>query len=141
MGVFGKAWHDVERDHIASEVVDELHSEVDAYGAPVAAHAILTVDRGQDLAYGLKNLVGMQVEVSRVLKDDHDVDVRQRLGLGVAPVGTGEEGVFDIESGLKFPADALLSVAGLLGLRLGDLQIPAELLEGYGDAHHDAVRV
>jgi hypothetical protein len=78
----------VERDHLAVEVVDVLDAEVDPDGAAVGADPGGAVMGGEHLPDGLEYLAGVLVEPGSVPQHDHDVDVAQRLGLGVPPVGT-----------------------------------------------------
>src|ERR1700676_792223 len=73
-----------------------------------------------------------------VLHHDEDVDVFERLGLGVPLVRTGEKVAIDLERALQLIADDLAATDRVTLLPVGDLQPRLELPECVGDVHHDA---
>jgi hypothetical protein len=76
------------------------------------------------------------VEPGSVPQHDHDVDIAQRLGLGVPPIGTGEEVADDVEGLVQLVADLPLPAAGGGVLGVGGLQVAAERPERVVDRDH-----
>ena len=83
----------------------------------------------------------MLAELGGVPQDDHDVDVAQRLGLGVPPVGAGEEVGDDVEGLIELAAQLLLAAAGGGVFGVGGLQAAAEFRNASLDGDHVPLRL
>jgi len=69
------------------------------------------------------------------------MSIAQRLGLGVPPVGAGQEVRDDVEDVVELAAQLALPSAGGGVLGVGGLQATAELPERIADGDHVPLRV
>ena len=131
--------HGVVAEHLAFLVGRRVaFFELDGHAASARLHVVRAIFFAKAFLEGVQDLGGRFAAPVAILfaEAEEDIDILERLCLGMPGIGAGQEVALDVEAGPDALAYVVVTADRVLLLRLAEFEALAEFLKGFFDGDH-----